>query len=50
MQIYANHFQYSVDTLYPFKFSITHANNASRPTETVTFGIGSANLGIPASI
>jgi hypothetical protein len=33
------------NTLKFRKLSTTHANKASLPTETVTFGIGSANRG-----
>lgn len=32
-------------TLYPFRFSTTHASSASRPTVTVLLGMGSANRG-----
>lgn len=32
-------------TLYDPRLLITHGNDASRPTVTVTFGIGSTNLG-----
>lgn len=39
----------SILTLNPFKLSTTQANNASLPTVTVIFGIGSANLGKFAS-
>lgn len=32
-------------TLCDPKFSTTHGNEASRPTATVTFGMGSPNFG-----
>lgn len=40
----------SSPTLYPRRFSTTHASRASLPMVTVTLGILSANLGIIASV
>uniref|UniRef100_A0A8D9B9P0 Uncharacterized protein n=1 Tax=Cacopsylla melanoneura TaxID=428564 RepID=A0A8D9B9P0_9HEMI len=36
--------------LNPFRFSTTQASRASRPSVTVTFGIGSAKCGIRDSL